>query len=186
VLCLKRNVDEQGVGARQGVHRVLRERPLPKMEGVKADVLHLLGEVSADSDGPLNGASPSGVRREDACFALPELSLRTEPHIARRTSRYKRCDTGWRGRNPAVQWQLASDALRTWRSTALTGESRPQARGLGIRITTSRASRSLRRAPLLRLRGAVRASQLVDREHGDQPVIQPVLDLPCSESEAYA
>ena len=82
VLCLKRNVDEQGAWALgKEFIAILRERPLPKMEGREGSMFSIYwGEVSADSDGPIEWCKP--VPTEDA-FALasqyPELSLRTEP-----------------------------------------------------------------------------------------------------------
>jgi len=64
VLCLKRNVDEQGAWALgKEFIAILRERPLPKMEGREGAMFSIYwGEVSADSDGPLSGASRSRSR----------------------------------------------------------------------------------------------------------------------------
>ena len=47
------------VGARQGVKHDLRERPLPKMEGRKGAMFSIYwGDVSADSDGPVEWCKP--------------------------------------------------------------------------------------------------------------------------------
>lgn len=60
VLCLKRNVDPQGAWALgKEFIAVLRERPLPKMEGREGAMFSLYwGEVSADSDGPIEWCKP--------------------------------------------------------------------------------------------------------------------------------
>ena len=82
LLCLKRNADEQGVwDLGKEFIAIFRERPLPKIEGREgAWFLIYWGEVSADSDGPVEFCKP--VPRAEA-HALaehyPELTLRTEP-----------------------------------------------------------------------------------------------------------
>ena len=82
LLCLKRNVDEQGAWALgKEFIAILRERPLPKMEGREGAMFSIYwGEVSADSDGPVEWCKP--VPESDAkalASHYPELSLRTEP-----------------------------------------------------------------------------------------------------------
>src|SRR5260370_8607269 len=82
LLCLKRNVDEQGAWALgKEFIAVLRERPLPKMEGREGAMFTIYwGEVSADSDGPVEMCKP--IPRADAqalASHYPELSSRTEP-----------------------------------------------------------------------------------------------------------
>jgi len=85
----------------------------------------------------------------------PELSLRTEPaHREAYVALPNDALPAGPGGKPAVQWQLASEALQAWAAEhGIDPESGPE--DLGVRITYSRASRSLRRAPLLRLRRAV-------------------------------
>ena len=60
VLCLKRNVDEQGAWALgKEFIAILRERPLPKMNGREGAMFTIYwGEVSADSDGPVEWCKP--------------------------------------------------------------------------------------------------------------------------------
>jgi hypothetical protein len=91
VLCLKRNVDEQGAWALgKEFIAILRERPLPKMDGREGAMFSIYwGEVSADSDGPIEWCRP--VPEEDAkalASQYPELSLRTEPAHREHASRY--------------------------------------------------------------------------------------------------
>ena len=119
VLCLKRNVDEQGAWALgKEFIAVLRERPLPKMEGREGAMFTIYwGEVSADSDGPVEmvQAGP-GVGREGACIALPGVELADRTRTSRgvrRAYRTTALPTG-PGGNPGVHWQLASEALRAW------------------------------------------------------------------------
>jgi hypothetical protein len=141
VLCLKRNVDEQGAWALgKEFIAILRERPLPKMEGREGAMFSIYwGEVSADGDGPVEWCKP--VPESDAKTLAPhypELTLRTEP--AHREAYVALPDDALPagpGGNPSVHWQLASEALRTWavehgldpESLALKPED------LGVRIT---------------------------------------------------
>jgi DNA-binding transcriptional MerR regulator len=118
LLCLKRNVDEQGAWALgKEFIAVLRERPLPKMEGREGAMFTIYwGEVSADSDGPVEMCKP--VPESDAkalASHYPELSLRTEPaHREAYVALPNDALPAGPGGNPAVQWQLASEALRAW------------------------------------------------------------------------
>lgn len=112
LLCLKRNVDEDGVWAfGKEFIAILRERPLPRMEGREGAMFCIWwGQVSADSDGPLEWCRPVP---ETAAHALaehyPELTLRTEPAHREAFVAFG----PYAGEN-AVQWQLASEALRAW------------------------------------------------------------------------
>jgi DNA-binding transcriptional MerR regulator len=118
VLCLQRNVDEQGAWALgKEFIAILRERPLPKMEGREGAMFSIYwGEVSADSDGPVEWCKP--VPEPDAIALAPlypELSLRTEPaHREAYVAIPNEAITAGPGGSPAVQWQLASEALRAW------------------------------------------------------------------------
>ena len=134
LLCLKRNVDEQGAWALgKEFIAVLRERPLPKMEGREGAMFTIYwGEVSADSDGPVEMCKP--IRESDAkalASHYPELSLRTEPaHREAYVALPNDALPAGPGENPAVQWQLASEALRAW-----ADEHGILALNLGVRIT---------------------------------------------------
>jgi DNA-binding transcriptional MerR regulator len=141
LLCLKRNVDERGAWALgKEFIAILRERPLPKMNGREGAMFSIYwGEVSADSDGPVEWCKP--VPESDAkalTSHYPELSLRTEPaHREAYVALPNDALPAGPGGNPSVQWQLASEALQAWaveqgidpQSLALKPED------LGVRIT---------------------------------------------------
>jgi hypothetical protein len=96
---------------------VLRERPLPKMEGREGAMFTIYwGEVSADSDGPVEMCKP--VPESDAqalASHYPELTLRTEPaHREAYVALPNDALPAGPGGGPGVQWQLASEALRAW------------------------------------------------------------------------
>jgi DNA-binding transcriptional MerR regulator len=141
VLCLKRNVDEQGAWALgKEFIAIVRERPLPKMEGREGAMFSIYwGEVSADSDGPVEWCKP--VPESDAkalASHYPELSLRTEPaHREAYVALPNDALPAGSGGNPGVQWQLASEALRAWaEEQGLNPEEltlKPE--DLGMRIT---------------------------------------------------
>ena len=141
LLCLKRNVDEQGAWALgKEFIAVLRERPLPKMEGREGAMFTIYwGEVSADSDGPVEMCKP--VPESDAkalASHYPELSLRTEPaHREAYVALPNDALPAGPGGNPAVQWQLASEALH---ASAVEHGIDPESlalkpEDLGVRIT---------------------------------------------------
>jgi DNA-binding transcriptional MerR regulator len=138
VLCLKRNVDEQGAWALgKEFIAILRERPLPKMEGREGAMFSIYwGEVSADSDGPVEWCKP--VPESDAkalASHYPELSLRTEPaHREAYVALPNDALPAGPGGKPAVQWRLASEALQAWAAEhGIDPESGPE--DLGVRIT---------------------------------------------------
>ncbi len=74
------------------------------------------GEVSADSDGPVEWCRP--VPEADATALAshyPELTLRTEPaHQEAYVTLPNGALPAGPGGNPGAQWQLASEALRAW------------------------------------------------------------------------
>jgi DNA-binding transcriptional MerR regulator len=138
VLCLKRNVDEPGAWALgKEFIAIMRERPLPKMEGRDGAMFSIYwGEVSADSDGPVEWCKPIPELDAKALAShYPELSLRTEPahreaYVALPNDSLP---TGPEG-GPGVQLQLASEALRAW--AAEHGiDPEKQLEDLGVRIT---------------------------------------------------
>jgi hypothetical protein len=68
------------------------------------------GEVSDDSDGPLEWCRPvPDERAEVLATQFPELSLRTEP-----AHREAFVNIGPGGQTSTVQWQLVSESLHTW------------------------------------------------------------------------
>jgi DNA-binding transcriptional MerR regulator len=141
LLCLKRNVDEQGAWALgKEFIAILRERPLPKMNGREGAMFTIYwGEVSADSDGPVEMCKP--VPESDAkalASHYPELSLRTEPaHREAYVALPNDALPAGPGGNPAVQWQLAAESLRAWAQEQGIEDERLALKpeDLGMRIT---------------------------------------------------
>jgi DNA-binding transcriptional MerR regulator len=136
LLCLKRNVDEQGMWAfGKEFIAILRERPLPKIEGREGAMLCIWwGLVNADGDGPIEWCAPvPAAQAESLAPHYPELTLRTEP--AHLEAFVALPDEG----DEVVHWQLAAGSLEAWAPEAekehpgdrlaLTPED------LGLRIT---------------------------------------------------
>jgi hypothetical protein len=91
------------------------------------------GQVSADSDGPVEWCKPvPDDQAEELAGQFPELTLRVEP-----AHREAYVDLGPGGQIDATQWQLAYEALLSWRDAqgiedknlSLTPDD------LGVRIT---------------------------------------------------
>jgi DNA-binding transcriptional MerR regulator len=113
LLCLKRNVDEQGAWAfGKEFIAILRERPLPKIEGREGAFFCIYwGQVSADSDGPVEWCRPvPGAQAHALAGHYPELALRTEP--AHREA-FVALPAG-QGGISAVHFQLATESLQAW------------------------------------------------------------------------
>jgi DNA-binding transcriptional MerR regulator len=141
VLCLKRHVDERGAWALgKEFIAILRERPLPKMEGREGAMFSIYwGEVGADSDGPVEWCKPVPTEGATALASqYPELSLRTEPaHQEAFVAIPNDAIAAGPGANPGVQWQLASEALRAWALEQGIDPENPtlNPEDLGVRIT---------------------------------------------------
>jgi DNA-binding transcriptional MerR regulator len=141
LLCLKRNVDEQGAWALgKEFIAILRERPLPKMTGREGAMFSIYwGEVSADSDGPVEWCKPVPEPEAKALAShYPELSLRTEPaHREAYVALPDEALPAGPGGNPAVHWQLASESLRAWAQEQGLDDQRLTLKpeDLGLRIT---------------------------------------------------
>jgi DNA-binding transcriptional MerR regulator len=141
VLCLKRNVDPQGAWALgKEFIAILRERPLPKMEGREGAMFTIYwGEVSADSDGPVEMCKPIPPADAQALAShYPEFILRTEPaHREAYVALPNDALPTGPGSNPGVPWQLASEALQAWAEDHGINpeelELRPE--DLGLRVT---------------------------------------------------
>jgi DNA-binding transcriptional MerR regulator len=139
LLCLKRDVDEQGRWAfGKEFIAILRKRPLPKIAKIEgregAAFCIWWGLVNGDSDGPMEWCAPvPAAQAESLAAQYPELSLRTEP--AHREAFVALPDEG----DEAVHWHLAGESLEAWAQEqeqehqgerlALTPED------LGLRIT---------------------------------------------------
>jgi DNA-binding transcriptional MerR regulator len=137
LLCLKRNVDESGQWALgKDFVALVRDKRLPRIAGREgaAFCIHW-GQVSADSDGPLEWCRPiPDDQAEELAAQFPELTLRVEP--AHREAYVDLGPSGRNGVDPA-HWQLVDEALRSWadsqgldpKQLSLTPED------LGVRIT---------------------------------------------------
>jgi DNA-binding transcriptional MerR regulator len=82
LLCLKRSVDPQGEWALgKEFIALLRDRQLPQLEGREGAAFAIFwGEVSEDSDGPVEWCRPVPQTEAAALAAkYPDLTLRTEP-----------------------------------------------------------------------------------------------------------
>ena len=137
LLCLKRNVSESGLWA-FGTEfiAIIRDQRLPRIEGREGAFFSIYwGQVSADSDGPVEWCKPvpdAEAEAEELAAQFPELTLRVEP-----AHREAYVDLGPYGRGSPAQWQLADEALRNWahaqgidpEQLSLTPED------LGVRIT---------------------------------------------------
>jgi DNA-binding transcriptional MerR regulator len=129
LLCLKRNVEGSAGAWAFGKEFVglLKERSLPRMEG-RAGAFFCIywGEVSDDSDGPLEWCRPvPDVAAEELATQFPELTLRTEP-----AHREAFVNIGPGSETSTVQWQLVVESLHAWAE-----ERGLEPNGLGVRIT---------------------------------------------------
>ncbi len=112
LLCLKRNVDESGAWALgKEFIALIRDQRLPRIEGREGAVFSIYwGQVSADSDGPIEWCKPvPDAEAEGVAAQFPELTLRVEP-----AHREAYVDLGPGGQISPAQWQLADEALRNW------------------------------------------------------------------------
>ena len=113
LLCLKRNVDEQGQWAfGKEFIAILRERRLPRIEGRQGAFFCIYwGLVSGDSDGPVEWCRPVPQAEARALAErYPELTLRTEP--AHREA-FVVLPAGPGGFS-AAGFQLAAESLQAW------------------------------------------------------------------------
>ena len=136
LLCLKRNVDEQGQWAfGKEFIAILRERPLPKIEGRAGAVFCIQwGWVGADSDGPVEWCKPVPQAEAHALAEhYPELTLRTEP--AHREA-FVALPVGPGGISP-VHLQPAVESLEAWKQEQGIEDERLTIKpeDLGLRIT---------------------------------------------------
>jgi DNA-binding transcriptional MerR regulator len=135
LLCLKRNVHEQEAWAfGKEFIAILRERPLPKMEGREGAMFSVYwGQVSADSDGPMEWCKPVPETQAHALAErYPELTLRTEP-AHRELVVAVPADPG--GISP-VQFELAMESMRAWaHGQGYQDEELSSWPDLGLRIT---------------------------------------------------
>jgi hypothetical protein len=128
LLCLRRTAVDQDAVVALGKQFIatLRDHELPRLEG-RAGAAFLIyhGEVSADSDGPVEWCRPVPAGQAAGLAAvMPDLTLRTEPAHEEAFV--------YLGPGPVtpVQWQLASQALHSWAGTQHRMPS-----DLGVRVT---------------------------------------------------
>ena len=127
LLCRLRHVaDEQETFALgREFLAIFKERPQPLVAGAPFLILIYYGEVSPDSDGPVEFCRPVPAEQAGELAALyPELTLRSEP--AHEEAFVHLGETQLSG----TQWQLVSGSLRSW-STA----ERRMPSDLGVRLT---------------------------------------------------
>jgi len=141
LLCLKRNVDESSLWAfGKEFVAIMRDPRLPRLPGRAGAVFSIYwGQVSADSDGPVEWCKPVPVAEAEGLAAqFPELTLRVEPaHREAYVDLGTYVDPRTGGQSDPAQWQVADEALRTWaeeqridpKTLSLTPED------LGVRIT---------------------------------------------------
>lgn len=113
LLCLKRNVDEQGMWAfGKEFIAILRERALPKIEGREGAFFCIWwSQVIADSDGLTEWCRPVPEAEAHALAErYPDLTLRTEP-AHREAFVVLPVSPG----EQAVHWQLALESLQAWK-----------------------------------------------------------------------
>ena len=114
LLCVKRNVDEQGMWAfGKEFIAILRERRLPKIEG-RAGAFFCIwwGLATADSDGPVEWCRPVPDAEASALAErYPDLTLRTEP--AHREAFVTLPVSP--GGTPPADIQLAIESLQAWK-----------------------------------------------------------------------
>jgi DNA-binding transcriptional MerR regulator len=110
LLCLKRNIDDQGQWAfGKEFIAIFRARPLPKIEGRAGAAFCIQwGWVSEDSDGPVEWCAPVPAgEAHTLAKRYPELTLRTEPgHL----EAFVALPAGY----GAAQWSLACESLDAW------------------------------------------------------------------------
>jgi hypothetical protein len=128
LLCLKRSVPGEKAAWALGKEfmGLMREHQLPRVDGSAGAAFCIYwGEVSDDSDGPVEWCRPIPDDRAQALAAdCPGLTLRSEP-----AHREAFVDVGPAGQLSTAEWQLVSESLRAW---VLEHDARPV--DLGVRL----------------------------------------------------
>lgn len=113
LLCLKRSVTSWDAAWALGKEfiAILRDHQLPKIEGRPGAMFCIYwGEVSEDSDGPLEWCRPvPAAQAETLAVRCPELTLRPEP-----AHREAFVNLGGYGQTGPAEWQLVSRSLHAW------------------------------------------------------------------------
>lgn len=132
LLCLKRNVDEAGAWSLgKEFMGIMRDARLPRLEGREGAVFAIYwGEVSADSDGPVEWCRPvPDAEAEMLAAQNPALTLRVEPD---HREAYVSLGPGDQIDDP--KWPLADEALRAWARDQKI-DPKQLSLDLGVRIT---------------------------------------------------
>ncbi len=128
VLCLQRSVADEAEVVALGKEFIalFRDKVVPSLEGIAGSPFLIYhGEVSEDSDGPVEWCRPVPDDQADQLAAdFPGLELRTEP--AHREA-FVRLGTA---QLTATQWQLVSETLHAWGA-----EHGQLPSPLGVRVT---------------------------------------------------
>ena len=128
LLCLHRTAVDQDAVVALGKQFIamLRDHQLPRLDGrAGAPFLIYHGEVSADSDGPVEWCKPVPAdQAAELAAAVPDLTLRTEP------AHEEAFVPLGKGPVSPAQWQLASQSLHSW-----AGVQHRRPSDLGIRVT---------------------------------------------------
>jgi hypothetical protein len=129
ILCIKRNVTSEKAAWAFGKEFIalLRHYQLPQIPG-RAGAFFCIywGEVSEDSDGPMEWCRPVPADEAEALTArCPELTLRAEP------AHQEAFVTIGNGQNDSADWQVVSRSLEAW------AEQQPDIlpADLGVRLT---------------------------------------------------
>ncbi len=132
VVCLLRHAaDEAAVWALgKELIGLSREHKIPRLDGVAgAMFLIYYGEVSADSDGPVEVCKPVPADQAEQIAAATGLTLRTEPA---HEEAYVRVGSE---KMSAAQWELVTQSLQDWAAAEHRLPSQ-----LGVRLTFTVAS----------------------------------------------
>jgi len=127
LLCRLRHVaDEQETFALgKAFLAIFKERPQPLVAGAPFLMLIYHGEVSPDSDGPVEFCRPVPAEQAEQVAALyPELTLRSEPAHEEAFVHVGQAQLS------GAQWQLVSESLRGW-----SAAERRVPSDLGLRLT---------------------------------------------------
>ena len=127
LLCQLRHVadEQETIALGKEFLAVFKERPQPLVAGAPFLILIYHGEVSPDSDGPVEFCRPVPAEQAAELAALyPELTLRSEPAHEEAFVHVGRAQLS------GSEWQLVSASLRTW-----SAAERRMPSDLGVRLT---------------------------------------------------
>jgi DNA-binding transcriptional MerR regulator len=134
LLCLKRNVDEAGAWTLgKEFVGIMQSRPLPRIEGEAGGAFTIYyGEVTQDSDGPVEWCRPVPADQADALAAqYPEFTLRTEPAHAEAYVHLGDPNA------TAPRWEIIGETMQAW-AVGQGLQERDRAADLAPRVTFRR------------------------------------------------